>query len=112
MIIVLILNLNIVLCIFIQFVLLFFILQFYYDAIKTYLRIQDQTPTLIKNIIATLEDKPLIAHSRGNSLQSQISGPAIVALGHDHPEGVGIGPDLPGCLGWCCWCVCLRRRSP
>ena len=75
-----------------------------YSPIKTYMRINDQIPTLVSNVLAFLEDKPLVAHVV--SFQGQFSGPGMVCLGHDHPEGIGLGPDCPGCPGWCCWLIC------
>ena len=77
-----------------------------YDPIKTYTRVKDQVPTVVANALACVNGKPLKAHHRGGSLESQIMGPMIVALGHDIPGAVGIGPDRPDCMGSCCWCLC------
>lgn len=77
-----------------------------YDPVKTYPRIDDQLPTLYANIEAVLSDNALLHHVRGKSFTGQFKGPLMVALGHDHPEGYGVGPDLPGCLGGCCWFCC------
>ena len=62
--------------------------------------------TLLININNKINSKSLIPHVRGVSFESQISGPAMVALGHGVDGGKGLGPDLPGCMGNCCWCVC------
>jgi NADH dehydrogenase FAD-containing subunit len=77
-----------------------------YDNIKTYLRIKDQMNTIILNINNKLNKKSLVPHIRGVSFESKISGPAMVALGHDVPGNKGLGPDLPGIPGWCLWFVC------
>jgi hypothetical protein len=74
--------------------------------VKTYPRIDDQLPTVFHNIEAHLVKKPLKSHVRGANFMGQINGPMLVAFGHDHPEGYGLGPNLPGCMGTCCWCCC------
>jgi NADH dehydrogenase FAD-containing subunit len=80
-----------------------------FDPIKTYIRIKDQTPTMVSNLLKHLEDKPMVGHKRAESMEGRIAGPAMVALGHGVPGAVGIGPDLPGCLGSCCWfCCCCQ----
>ena len=37
----------------------------------------------------------------------QVTGPLLVALGHDVEGAFGVGPNLPGCFcSWFCWCCC------
>jgi len=63
--------------------------------------------TLLPNIEAKLNNRALKEHKRGASFMGQLQGPALVAMGHGHPEGYGVGPDLPGCAGFCCWLCCF-----
>ena len=36
-----------------------------------------------------------------------VTGPLLVALGHDVEGGYGVGPNLPGCFcSWFCFCCC------
>ena len=74
---------------------------------KTYPRIDDQMPVLKFNVNAVLEGTPLKHHIRGASMFGQFSGPALVALGHGHPDSWGLGPDMPGCCATFCWCCCF-----
>lgn len=79
-----------------------------YDPIKTYPKIDDQMPVLVKNVAAALNKTPLTHHVKGASYFGRLDGPLLVALGHGHADGYGLGPDLPGCLGWLCWgCCCF-----
>lgn len=41
----------------------------------------------------------------------QFTGPVMVALGHDHADGYGVGPDCPGLLGTLCW-LCPGLSGP
>ena len=41
----------------------------------------------------------------------KIEGPMMVAFGHELPEGYGVGPNLPGCMGGCCW-ICCCCQTP
>jgi NADH dehydrogenase FAD-containing subunit len=77
-----------------------------YDHVKTYTKIADQLPTIVKNVDALLLKKQLTAHKRNASFYGQLKGPLLVAFGHDLPNGVGVGPDLPGFLGICCFACC------
>ena len=77
-----------------------------FDPIKTYMKIIDQIPTMVKNISATLEGKPLVPHIRGESFEGKILGPVMVSFGHDVSGAKGVGPDMPGCMGWCCFLCC------
>lgn len=49
-----------------------------FDAIKTYVRIQDQIPTLCVNVMAVLENQSMNPHKRVMSMQSKIPGPMMV----------------------------------
>jgi len=49
-----------------------------FDPIKTYVRIQDQTPTLCSNVIKLLCVLPMVAHVRASSMQGRIAGPMMV----------------------------------
>ncbi len=73
---------------------------------KTYPRLDDQLGTLLPNVEAKLANKPLKDHQRGRSFQGQMQGPVMVAFGHGVADGYGVGPDLPGCAGLCCWMCC------
>eukprot|EP01041_Mallomonas_annulata_P011310 gene11310-23664_t len=76
-----------------------------YDPVKLAIKSDDQFMTIAKNALATVEDRPLIAHKKG--FFGHIDRPMIVAFGHNHPDGYGVGPDLsgfPGCLLWTCCC--------
>lgn len=75
-----------------------------HDNVKIYPKIDDQMPTIIKNVVATLEGHALTPHKK--TFYSSIKGPMAVSLGHGHPDGYGVGPDLPGCLGCVCWTCC------
>lgn len=80
-----------------------------FDPIKTYIRVRDQMPTAVRNILARLDSKPLTPHIRAATMDGQISGPMMVALGHDVKGAVGVGPDMPGCMAGCCWfCCCCQ----
>ena len=58
------------------------------------------------NVNALAAGKPLTIHKRGGSLFGRAEGPILVALGHGHEDAVGLGPNLPGAMGWLCWCCC------
>jgi hypothetical protein len=77
-----------------------------YDPIKTYIKIDDQMPVLMHNIQAVLNNKALKQHVKGQSWEGKIKGPVMVAMGHGLSEGYGLGPELPGCMGCCCWFIC------
>jgi NADH dehydrogenase FAD-containing subunit len=49
-----------------------------FDPIKTYVRIQDQAPTLCHNVAAMVLAQPMKAHVRCKSMQGQIPGPMMV----------------------------------
>ena len=74
-----------------------------YDPVKSYIRVEDQLPTVFMNAIGLLEGTTMIEHVRGGSFQGRIKGPAMVALGHGLDEGIGIGPDFPGIFGMLNW---------
>ena len=71
---------------------------------KAYPNLNDKVPTLVNNVLAAIENKPLKTYSPG--FMGKLTGPMLVAFGHDHPEGYGVGPDLPGCGGVCCFLCC------
>ena len=78
------------------------------DPVKSFVRVNDQMPILVANINLFAENKPLQVHVKGKSFMGQINGPMLVALGHDLPNGYGLGPNVPGywlssCL-YLCWC--------
>ncbi len=76
-----------------------FVLSLYssnYDKVKTFPKIDDQLPVLKFNLDAVLNGTPLKHHIKGASMMGKLDGPALVALGHSHAEGWGVGPDLPG----------------
>jgi hypothetical protein len=62
--------------------------------------VKDQSCTLFNNVVATLGFKcpqtgqypEFKEHKRGKCRR----GPWIVAMGHDHEQGIGIGPDNTG----------------
>eukprot|EP01034_Spumella_vulgaris_P031813 gene31813-39298_t len=61
-----------------------------------------------QNVFALGDCKTQLKHHvKGASFMGKLDGPLMVAFGHSHPEGWGVGPDLPGCLGTCCWCCCM-----
>lgn len=34
--------------------------------------------------------------------------PLLIAIGHDHPDGYGVGPNVPDCcIATCVWCCCM-----
>jgi len=61
--------------------------------------------TVIKNVVATLEGHALSVHKP--TFYGGLKGPLAVAFGHGHPDGYGVGPDLPGCCGCLCWTCCI-----
>ena len=94
-----------------------------FDSNKSIIRVKDQLPTVVMNIAAFLEKRPLFDHKKGASMNAQIVGAPLVALGHGLPgklecphtrqprysvgaDGYGLGPNLPGCPGLCCWLCC------
>jgi hypothetical protein len=77
-----------------------------FDPVKTAIKVDDQKATLVPNVFAKLDGKPLKVHIRGSSFEGQVTGPLMVALGHGVPGAIGIGPDCPGCCGNCCWFMC------
>jgi len=72
---------------------------------KTYVGFQDQIPVVVGNVLATLHNTDLRSYIRGYF--SSMRGPIFVALGHNHEDGFGIGPDLPGLMGFICWACCV-----
>jgi hypothetical protein len=80
-----------------------------YDPVKTYPKIEDALPTLLANVYATLDGNGASLKHHTKGFKGKIDGPLLVALGHNHPDGYGVGPDLgTGCLGWTCFmCCCL-----
>ena len=66
------------------------------------MKVGNQLPTLVHNVTAFVHDRPLKNHVR-----DAVRGPLLVALGHDMPNGVGLGPDFPGVGGWFVWCCCF-----
>lgn len=86
-----------------------------FDPVKTFVKVGDQMPTLVANVVNFLANKPLTHHVKGKSFEGKFNGPGMVALGHGLPDGYGVGPELPGCcLGWCCWfcCCCQTPQGP
>lgn len=79
-----------------------------YDPVKTYPKIQDQLPVLVKNVDLLFQKKALQHHVKGASFFGKVNGPLLVALGHSvEKDSYGVGPDLPGtCLPCCCWTCC------
>lgn len=99
------------------------------DPIKAATKIVDQLPILQFNldaflagaaysfVCASLRDahwaaahtgRPLKHHVLGASFMGKTTGPVMVAFGHGMPDGLGVGPELPGCMGGCCWfCCCV-----
>ncbi len=79
------------------------------DSAKTYPKIYDQLGTLRHNVEAHLALRPLRHHVRGRTMMGHFDGPLMVALGHgiESGEGVGLGPDCPGALGFLCWLGCF-----
>lgn len=74
---------------------------------KGVVKILDQLPILLKNVVALAQEKPLTPHVLGKSFpMGKINGPIFVAIGHHHPDAFGIGPDMPQPLRCCCWCCC------
>ena len=75
-------------------------------SVKTIMKIESQMDVVLANVAATL---------KGESLKSytpwfpDMQGPGLVALGHDHPKMMGLGPDLPGCFckTFCFACCCM-----
>jgi hypothetical protein len=76
----------------------------------------------MKNVFATLDKKSegggggvaLTPHAKG--FMGKINWPLLVAFGHGHPDGLGVGPDLgtgcPGCTMWLCCCFGLPCSAP
>jgi NADH dehydrogenase FAD-containing subunit len=60
---------------------------------KNFPQIEDQLQFVTYNVASYLEGKPLKAYKPG--FMGKFAGPAMVALGHSHLNGVGIGPDIP-----------------
>jgi hypothetical protein len=77
-----------------------------FDPVKVYPRLDDQLTTLVPNIEAKLAGEAMKDHKRGATLFGSVQGPMLVALGHGLEEGYGLGPDLPGFSGFCCWLCC------
>ena len=77
-----------------------------FPAAKTYIGIEDTLPTVIANISAAASKQPLRDHKKGG--MGGITGPMMIALGHDVPTGIGIGPDCGSgsCCNCCCWVLC------
>lgn len=76
-----------------------------HDRAKTFIKVNDQMPTLVRNVVSFLASKPLVQHGRGSLLYGGINGPVIVALGHGVSGSYGIGPEVPGLLGTLLWLV-------
>jgi len=72
---------------------------------KSFPGFKDQVATLVDNVYATLFHTPFKKYTKG--FMGSLQGPAFVTLGHNHPKGFGIGPDLPGFAGLLCWTCCL-----
>ena len=84
--------------------------NFYTD--KTYVKINDVLPTLLANIDAYFNKQALKQHQKGAGFMGQVEGPMMIAFGHGLPDGYGIGPNLPGCMGGCCWfCCCCQTPA-
>jgi hypothetical protein len=66
----------------------------------------DQLPTMVTNVDHFFSSKPLIIHAKGKSFFGKADGPGMIALGHDLPDGYGIGPSLPQPCTCCCWFLC------
>lgn len=56
-----------------------------FDSAKSVIRVKDQLPTVVSNIGAFLGNRPLVDHKRGASMNGQIQGSPLVALGHGLP---------------------------
>eukprot|EP01040_Poterioochromonas_malhamensis_P016314 gene16314-18490_t len=82
-----------------------------YDKVKGFPRIGDHLPVALFNLEAVLKKQALKHHVKGVSFMGKIEGPMMVAFGHELPEGYGVGPALPGCMGGCCW-VCCCCQTP
>lgn len=81
-----------------------------FDQTKIIPKIDDQLPTVVKNVLATLEGQTLMHHKKG--FMGNLQGPLLVSLGHDHPQGHGIGPDIPGCVACICFVCCCLGTAP
>lgn len=76
------------------------------DDAKIGAKIGEQADALVLNILASLEGRPLKSYKKG--MMGNLTGPMLVALGHGHPQGYGLGPNCPGCVGFMCWfCCCI-----
>jgi len=74
------------------------------DSVKIGPKIKDQVPTLVSNVIAKVEGRSLANYKKG--FFGSLPGPLLVALGHGHAQGYGLGPNLTGCPGCCIWICC------
>eukprot|EP01034_Spumella_vulgaris_P031550 gene31550-38968_t len=77
-----------------------------YERAKSYPKIDDQMPVIVKNVNAVLTRTPLTHHVKGVSFGGKINGPILVTYGHGLDNNWAVGPDLPGCAGWFVWCCC------
>lgn len=79
-----------------------------YDVVKTVPRIDDQLPTVLHNVQLALTTSSTVVslthHKKG--FMGTVEGPMLVAFGHHHEKGTGVGVSLPGCMGLCCFVCC------
>ena len=69
--------------------------------------LEDQRPTVVKNLLASIQGKPLSKYAKSFPMGT-VQGPMLVAFGHGLKDGLGLGPNLPGCCTFCCWfCPCF-----
>ena len=85
-----------------------------YDVAKTLPKIDEEHVTAVNNICAALDGKAkdtFKKHSRG--FMGNLTGPLMVAFGHGHPDGYGVGPDVgTGCMGYCIFVCCCCCQPP
>jgi hypothetical protein len=69
------------------------------------------SPSTIAAAAASVSSKvesmvPNLRHHVKDYLGS-LPGPALVAFGHHHSRGTGVGLAMPGCVGCLCWACCI-----
>ena len=74
--------------------------------IKALTKVNQQLPGIVKNVSALAAGRPLKPHDKTATFMGKLTAPIMVALGHDHPGGVGVLTVPWPCPGCCCWCCC------
>eukprot|EP01042_Synura_sphagnicola_P000753 gene753-837_t len=74
------------------------------NPVKTYPAVDEQIEPVVHNVLATLTSRPLKVYKK--KFMGNLPGPIFVAMGHNHPNGFAVGPDLPGCCGTLCFVCC------